>query len=105
MGTPSVIKFKGTKPNWGSGFQAGEGAALIGRAKLGEGVKIGSWSALRGDGHFIDIGDNCIFMDRSTVHIADGVFPTKMGRNIMSAGMLSFMLVLLGTIVSLEMPL
>jgi len=82
MGTPSVIEFKGTKPNWGAGFQAGEGVAVIGRVKLGEGVKIGSWSALRGDGHFIDIGDNCVFMDRSTVHIADGVFPTKMGRNI-----------------------
>ena len=48
MGTPSVIEFKGTKPNWGAGFQAGEGVAVIGRVKLGEGVKIGSWSALRG---------------------------------------------------------
>ena len=82
MKKPCIVTFKGTTPNWGSNFCAGEGVAIIGRAKLGDGVMIRPWSALRGDGNFLDIGDKCIFMDRSTVHIADGLYPTKMGHNI-----------------------
>jgi carbonic anhydrase/acetyltransferase-like protein (isoleucine patch superfamily) len=83
MKTPCIIKFKGTVPSWGLSFQPGEGVALIGRAKLGNGVIIRPWSVLRGDGNFLDIGNNCVFMDRSTVHIADGVYPTRMGKNIL----------------------
>ena len=83
MKTPCIVEFKGTVPSWGPSFEAGEGVALIGRARLGEGIILRPWSALRGDGNFIEIGNNCIFLDRSTVHIADGVYPTRMGNNIL----------------------
>ncbi len=78
---PTLIPFKGTIPKWGEA-SFGEGATLIGRVSLGEKVLLKPWVTLRGDGNFIEIGDNCQFLDRATVHIADGMYPTKMSRNI-----------------------
>ena len=83
MKTPCIVKFKGSEPSWGNGFQFSETVGLIGRTKLGDGTILRPWAALRGDGNFIEIGDNCVFLDRSTVHIADGVYPTRMGNNIL----------------------
>ena len=78
---PVVISFKGTVPKW-TAAEFGKGATLVGRVSLGENVSLAPWVALRGDGNFIEIGNNCQFLDRATVHIADGMYPTKMGRNI-----------------------
>ena len=79
--TPMVITFKGAVPNWVEA-SIGLGAAVIGRTSLGKDVSLGPWATLRGDGNFLDVGDGCRFLDRATVHIADGLYPTKMGRNI-----------------------
>jgi len=78
---PVVVAFKGTMPKWDT-TNFGLGASVIGRASLGKNVSVGPWAALRGDGNFLDVGDGCQFLDRATVHIADGVYPTRMGRNI-----------------------
>ena len=79
--TPMVVTFKGAAPEWGEAT-FGLGAAVIGRTSLGKDVSLGPWVVLRGDGNFLDVGDGCRFLDRATVHIADGVYPTRMGRNI-----------------------
>ena len=81
VATPVVVTFKGTAPKWGAA-DFGLGAAVIGRASLGKDVSLGPWATLRGDGNFLEVGDGCRFLDRATVHIADGIYPTRMGRNI-----------------------
>ncbi len=79
--SPVIVAFKGATPKWGA-TKFGLGASVIGRASLGKNVSVGPWVALRGDGNFLEIGDGCQFLDRATVHIADGVYPTRMGCNI-----------------------
>lgn len=57
-------------------------AATIGRVRLGKNVSLGPLVTLRGDGHDIDVGDDCRFLDRATVHIADQILPTRIGNRV-----------------------
>jgi carbonic anhydrase/acetyltransferase-like protein (isoleucine patch superfamily) len=56
--------------------------AVIGRAQVGAGTRLGQLVTLRADGERIDIGPDCWFGDFSTVHIADSVYASSVGQRV-----------------------
>lgn len=64
---------------------AGERAAVLGQASLGEGAWLGNRSVIRADGHHVRVGRNFHLGPRGTVHIAHDLYPAIIGNDV-SAG-------------------
>ncbi len=64
---------------------AGERAAVLGQASLGEGAWLGDRSVIRADGHHVRIGRNFHLGPRGTVHIFHDLYPAIIGNDV-SAG-------------------
>ncbi|MEI7970091.1 MAG: gamma carbonic anhydrase family protein [Betaproteobacteria bacterium] len=60
----------------------GAGAAIIGRATLGQGVRLGALAVIRADGMPITVGDDFWMGARATLHIAHGLLPTVVGSGV-----------------------
>ena len=77
----STLKFKKHFPNIGNNIFISETAKVIGNTKVAENTKIFDNVILRGDGEKIEIGKNCTFKERCTVHVASDFLGTKIGNN------------------------
>lgn len=59
-----------------------EGVSVLGKVQVGAEARFG-WSAvLRGDGHFIRVGDRFRIGATSTIHISEGRYPTIVGDRV-----------------------
>jgi carbonic anhydrase/acetyltransferase-like protein (isoleucine patch superfamily) len=79
MAEPVIVAYTSYRPRIGRGARFGDGAALIGRANLGDDATLGRLVTLRADGEHIEVGRGCTFLDRATVHISDGLLPSVVG--------------------------
>ncbi len=79
---PYLVPYKGDLPNLGARADIAANAALIGQVTLGDDAVLGPLVTLRADGHRNDIGDQCRFLDRATVHVADGKLPAVIGHRV-----------------------
>src|SRR3954451_11969853 len=78
-----VLPFRGVAPRFGSPPRVcGPGASILGRVTLGRNARIGAYVLMRGDGHFVEIGDDFSIGDCSTVHIAHEVYPAIVGNRV-----------------------
>jgi carbonic anhydrase/acetyltransferase-like protein (isoleucine patch superfamily) len=82
MTDPLVLPYLGTLPQIGSGGSYAAGSVLIGRVIAGDRLLMGKLASFRADGHDIRVGDDCRFLDRATIHIADSVLPTTVGDRV-----------------------
>jgi len=57
-------------------------AVVIGRTVAGPGLVVRGYATIRADGEWIRIGANAFFGERATVHIADGMIPTRIGDDV-----------------------
>ena len=57
-------------------------AAVIGRTELGGHCHLGPLVTIRADGEHIRVGRDCWFSQASTVHIADGTSPARVGNHV-----------------------
>ena len=64
------------------GISHGEGAAILGRAEIGDNTSMGTLAVIRADGHKVNIGSNVFIGNRSTVHIAHELIPAIVGSNV-----------------------
>lgn len=64
-----IIEYKGTKPKVGNKCFIAEGAKVIGDVELGEDVSIWFNAVVRGDVHYIKIGNRSNIQDNSVVHV------------------------------------
>ncbi len=60
----------------------GPGAAVLGRATVGKGARLGASSVIRADGHYVKVGDDFSLGPRSTVHIAHDIYPAVLGDRV-----------------------
>jgi carbonic anhydrase/acetyltransferase-like protein (isoleucine patch superfamily) len=74
-----IVPYLNYTPQIDSSVSAERWTAVIGRAYVGAGVRLGQLVTLRADGERIDIGPDCWFGDFSTVHIADSVYASSVG--------------------------
>jgi len=77
-----VLPYLGHVPRIGSNAEAPPSAAVIGRAELGPGCRLGHLSVVRADGEHVQIGANSWFGEASTVHIADELYPALVGSRV-----------------------
>jgi len=84
-----IIKFKEWAPKLGKDAWIAEGASVIGRVTMGEDSAVWFGCVVRGDVHFITIGDRSNIQDLSMIHVthhkkadmSDGN-PTRIGNDV-----------------------
>lgn len=79
----ALIKIlKGHTPKLGSNCFLAETATLIGEVEIGDNCSIWYNAVLRGDVHYIKVGNNTNIQDNATVHATYKKSPTNIGNNV-----------------------
>ena len=76
-----IIEYNGHRPNIHDSCFVAENATLIGQVTLRKNVNIWYGAVLRGDDHYISIGENTNIQDNCVIHI-DHDFPTIIGDDV-----------------------
>ena len=77
-----IKKFQNKQPQLGEDAYVSENAMVIGDVSLGDEVNIWFGAVLRGDMHYIKIGNRTNIQDNSVVHVTTGVSPTNIGNGV-----------------------
>ena len=77
-----IKHFEGKQPRLGKNAYVSENAMVIGDVTLGDEVNIWFGAVLRGDMHYIKIGNRTNIQDNSVVHVTTGVSPTNIGNGV-----------------------
>lgn len=79
----AIIKtLKGYKPKLGKDCFLAETATVIGEVEIGDNCSIWYNAVLRGDVHYIKVGNNTNIQDNATVHATFKKSPTNIGSNV-----------------------
>ncbi len=85
---PLLLPFDGVEPRFAAPPKLlSGGCSVLGKVEIGAGAVIAGGAVLRGDGHFVRIGDGFSIGQNATVHIVHDVYPaiighrTAVGRN------------------------
>lgn len=77
-----IKEIKGIKPQWGEDCYIAENATLVGDVKMGKGCSVWFNTVIRGDVHYIKIGDNVNIQDGAIVHCTYQKSPVNIGNNV-----------------------
>ena len=77
-----IKQFKDNHPKLGYNVFVAENAMVIGEVVLGDEVNIWFGAVIRGDMHYIKIGDRTNIQHNSVVHVTTAVSPTIIGANV-----------------------
>ena len=77
-----IKKFQNKQPQLGEDVYVSENAMVIGDVTLGDEVNIWFGAVLRGDMHYIKIGNRTNIQDNSVVHVTTRVSPTNIGSGV-----------------------
>lgn len=79
----ALIKTLNNKsPEWGKNCFFAETATLIGDVKLGDNCSVWFNAVIRGDVHYIKIGNNTNIQDNAVIHATYQKSPTNIGSNV-----------------------
>ena len=79
--TLKIIKYLNHVPYLDQNINGEKNSVIIGNSFIGSGTNLKSNVVIRGDGKKVEIGKNCIFKNRSTVHVAAEIQGTQIGNN------------------------
>ncbi len=79
---PRLVPYLDYRPRLAATVDCGSETTVIGRATIGKNTQLASHAVLRADGHQIDVGADCVFLERATVHISDGRLPALIGDRV-----------------------
>ena len=77
-----IKKFRGKAPIIPDSCYISESVDLIGDVTLGENVSLWFGTVVRGDMHFITIGNRSNVQDNSAIHVTTDVSPTRIGDEV-----------------------
>ena len=77
-----IKKFGGKSPIIPDSCYISESVDLIGDVTLGENVSLWFGAVVRGDMHFITIGNRSNIQDNSVIHVTTDVSPTRIGDEV-----------------------
>tara|TARA_B110000438_G_scaffold294175_1_gene335169 strand:+ start:392 stop:904 length:513 start_codon:yes stop_codon:yes gene_type:complete len=77
-----IKKFRGKSPIIPDSCYISESVDLIGDVILGENVSLWFGTVVRGDMHFITIGNRSNIQDNSVIHVTTDVSPTRIGDEV-----------------------
>jgi len=79
----AIIKsINGKSPKLGEGCWLADNAVVIGEVELGANCTVWFGTVVRGDVHFIKVGDNTNIQDNATIHCTYQKAPTTIGSNV-----------------------
>ncbi len=79
---PLILPVKNVSPIWGSGCFIAPNATLVGDVVLGNSCSVWFNAVVRGDVHYIRIGNNTNIQDGAVIHASYNYAPTNIGNNI-----------------------
>lgn len=77
-----VKSIKGIKPLWGTDCYLAENATIVGDVTLGNECSIWFNAVVRGDVHYIKIGNRVNIQDGAVIHCTYKKHPTQIGDNV-----------------------
>ncbi|RIJ47879.1 gamma carbonic anhydrase family protein [Maribellus luteus] len=77
-----IKELKGKNPKFGKDCFLAETAAIIGDVEIGDNCSVWYNAVLRGDVHYIKIGNNTNIQDNATIHATYQKSPTNIGNNV-----------------------
>ncbi|MGQ1908561.1 gamma carbonic anhydrase family protein [Marinifilum sp. RC60d5] len=77
-----VRNLNGNSPKFGENCFLAENAAIIGNVEMGDDCSIWYSAVLRGDVHYIKLGNNVNVQDNATIHATYKKSPTNIGNNV-----------------------
>ncbi|MDD8017851.1 MAG: gamma carbonic anhydrase family protein [Bacteroidota bacterium] len=78
----SIITYKGITPKIHPSVFVAEGARIIGDVEIGKDSSVWYNTVIRGDVHYIRIGDRTNLQDNTVIHVTSKKYPTKIGSNV-----------------------
>lgn len=82
MASPVILPYQGTHPTIHPEAFVAPGAVVIGDVVIGAGSSVWFNCTIRGDVHFIRIGERTNIQDGTVVHVTSNKFPTVIGSDI-----------------------
>ena len=77
-----ILPYKGIYPKFGSNVFLASGVKIIGNVEIGNNSSVWYNSVIRGDVHYIKIGESTNIQDCSMLHVTNGKFPLNVGNKI-----------------------
>jgi len=77
-----VKSIKGKNPVWGSDCYLAENATIVGDVTLGDECSVWFNAVVRGDVHYIKIGNRVNIQDGAVIHCTYKKHPTQIGDNV-----------------------
>ena len=77
-----IKEFQNNQPKLGQNVYISENATVIGDVTLGDEVNIWFGSVLRGDMHYIKIGNRSNIQDNAVIHVTTAVSPANIGSGV-----------------------
>jgi carbonic anhydrase/acetyltransferase-like protein (isoleucine patch superfamily) len=79
---PLILPVKGVSPKWGSDCFIAENATIVGDVSLGDNCSVWFNAVIRGDVHFIKIGNNTNIQDGAVIHCTYQRASTTIGNSV-----------------------
>lgn len=78
----SIITYKGITPKIDESVFLCEGVRIIGDVEIGKDSSVWYNSVIRGDVHYIKIGERTNIQDMSMLHVTNGRYPLNIGSDV-----------------------
>jgi carbonic anhydrase/acetyltransferase-like protein (isoleucine patch superfamily) len=79
---PLILPVKDKSPVWGSECFIAENATIVGDVVMGDNCSVWFNAVIRGDVHYIKIGNNTNIQDGAVIHCSYQYAPTNVGNNV-----------------------
>jgi len=79
---PLILPVKDKSPVWGSECFIAENATIVGDVVMGDKCSVWFNAVIRGDVHYIKIGNNTNIQDGAVIHCSYQYAPTNIGNNV-----------------------
>jgi carbonic anhydrase/acetyltransferase-like protein (isoleucine patch superfamily) len=77
-----ILAYRGMTPRLHPSVFVAEGAKIIGDVEIGEKSSVWFNTVIRGDVHYIRIGERTNIQDNSVLHVAHKKYPLVVGSNV-----------------------
>ncbi len=78
----TILTYKGITPKFDKSVFIAEGARIIGDVTLGKDCSVWFNTVIRGDVHYITIGERTNIQDNSVIHVTHKKYPCIIGSNV-----------------------
>ena len=79
---PVILPVKDKSPSWGQDCFIAENATIVGDVVMGDNCSVWFNAVIRGDVHYIKIGNNTNIQDGAVIHATYLKAPTTIGNNV-----------------------